>query len=282
MERDRQSSEPKGQTQLTQQAEKWPTASSCVANDGETVETWERRRQENLAKGYNGNGRGTPLTIAAIRWPTAQATDSASAARHTTETGIMHPGTTLTDAIKLWRTPDTPGSGGPRNRQDSMGEGHQITIAEQAEHWSTPNAHDATGARGKGFELTDHHYKPHDLVAQIDNWPSPAARDWKSEESCENRKEFHQPSLSAFVYLNSLPAPAIPDGPTSSETDRTSRRHWQTPKDTGGGNSSRSGDRKDELLLNGEGPAFMKDQSKRLNPRFVEWLMGFPISWTER
>jgi len=42
-------------------------------------------------------------------WPTPQTTDGASAARHTTTTGVMHPGTTLTDAVRssTWMTPQS-------------------------------------------------------------------------------------------------------------------------------------------------------------------------------
>ncbi len=41
-----------------------PTPSAGNFNDGETLESWEARRQRNLAKGINGNGQGTPLGIA--------------------------------------------------------------------------------------------------------------------------------------------------------------------------------------------------------------------------
>lgn len=179
----------------------------------------------------------------ATTWPTANTKDANSAARHTTTTGVMHPGTTLTDAIRmwptpvvpsggrttstsnydaqgnkrqiqleavapLWRTPDGPGTGGPRSHHESIGEGHQVTIAEQAEHWITPNA-----------------------------------RDWKSETSSQNNRYQRSPNLSRQVYRLSPQAPRIPDGPASSPKGQTSRR--------------------------------------RLNPRFVEFLMGFPIGWTE-
>lgn len=46
-------------------------------------------------------------------WPTPQTTDANSAARHTTTTGVMHPGTTLTDAMRAeagastWLTPQS-------------------------------------------------------------------------------------------------------------------------------------------------------------------------------
>jgi hypothetical protein len=50
---------------LSRQSLTWPTPAASVANDGESVETWEARRQRNLLTGNNGNGMGTPLTIAA-------------------------------------------------------------------------------------------------------------------------------------------------------------------------------------------------------------------------
>lgn len=223
-------------------------------------------------------------------WPTANTRDASSAARHTTETGIMHPGTTLTDAIRMWPTAsaaiandgETPESW-ERRRQENLakgyngnGQGTPLTIA--ATTWPTPNSHDQTGARGKGFELTDHHYKPHDLCSATDQWQTPGtdsfrsrggnrkdemgldqeARHWRTPQFCsenslrgsgqdpELRKaQGHNVTISdqACYWERSPPDPAIPDGPTSSATGQTSRR--------------------------------------RLNPRFVEWLMGFPIGWTE-
>lgn len=52
-----------------------PTPSASNVNDGESLESWEARRQRNLAKHVNGNGQGTPLAIAAqqlLKTPTAQ------------------------------------------------------------------------------------------------------------------------------------------------------------------------------------------------------------------
>ena len=54
---------------LDVEARNWPTPAACVANDGESLESWEARRQRNLAKHVNGNGQGTPLPIAALQWP---------------------------------------------------------------------------------------------------------------------------------------------------------------------------------------------------------------------
>ena len=63
--------------------------------------------------GCNGKGgaferpsAGTPsLDTWARQWPTPTASDSRSSGRHTTTTGVMHPGTSLTDAMRGWATP---------------------------------------------------------------------------------------------------------------------------------------------------------------------------------
>jgi len=74
---------------LAGQAASWPTPSAQVVNDGESQESWNARQQKNLAKHTNGNGMGTPLTIAATAWPTPAARDSkgANSEEHATVTG---------------------------------------------------------------------------------------------------------------------------------------------------------------------------------------------------
>ena len=43
-----------------------PTPSACVANDGESPETWLARRERVKLTAANGNGMGMPLTIATL------------------------------------------------------------------------------------------------------------------------------------------------------------------------------------------------------------------------
>jgi hypothetical protein len=44
-----------------------PTPAASLVNDGENVANWEARRERVKASKVNGNGMGTPLTIAAQR-----------------------------------------------------------------------------------------------------------------------------------------------------------------------------------------------------------------------
>lgn len=55
-----------------------PTPAASNPNDGEDLESWEARRQRNLAKGVNGNGQGTPLSIAVRKLSTGGPTDPPS------------------------------------------------------------------------------------------------------------------------------------------------------------------------------------------------------------
>jgi hypothetical protein len=51
----------------------------------------------------------------------------------------------------------------------------QIYLADQANSWSTPNAHDSTGRRSENASMADHHYSPHDLVTEAELWRTPDA-----------------------------------------------------------------------------------------------------------
>ncbi|KOU50541.1 hypothetical protein ADK55_18515 [Streptomyces sp. WM4235] len=52
-----------------------PTPSAGNFNDGEALESWMARRDRLKAKGVNGNGMGTPLSIAVQLLPTPKASD---------------------------------------------------------------------------------------------------------------------------------------------------------------------------------------------------------------
>jgi len=244
----------------------WPTAAGSIANDGETPEAWEFRRQRNIEKHYNGNGMGTPLT-----WPTPRSEDGESCGNHPNSrgdslTGIANtwptpeahfnprgPGFSARDchykphdlaaAADLWRTPDSPGSGVPRNRQDSVNQGHQPTIAEQAEHWKTPH----------GMSNPDHKGKVGgcgggEFAKQANHWQTPATDSFRSRGGDRvDEMGLDQQARMFPLMAHSLPAQLIPDGQPSSEKD----------------------------------PISHPPLKRRLNPRFVEWLMGFPAGWTE-
>jgi hypothetical protein len=86
------------------------------------------------------------------------------------------------------------------------------------------------------------------------------------------------------MSLYGPPAPQTPpDGPTSSSDGRTSRPLWTSPQahDTTKGDPARV-----RRYGTKHGAANLTDDvakitgKKRLNPLFVEWLMGLPQGWT--
>lgn len=231
---------------------------------------WPTARREDGESCGNHPGAMDSLTGATKLWGTPQAHE-----RQADPRDVDH-GVQLANQADTWRSPDAPGQGGPRNRQDSIGEGHQVTIAEQAEHWPTPDLQDTHhGTRGASPEriakrqaggrqlsmeetvsiwqtpATDSfrsrggdRQDEQGLDQQARMFPTPGARDYRTPNarSYQDRGGVKVEQLPNFV-AHSLPAPATPDGPPSSKPIQTSRR--------------------------------------RLNPRFVEWLMGFPAGWSK-
>ena len=78
-----------------------PTPTATNPNDGESLESWEARRQRNLAKGINGNGQGTPLGIAVRLLPTPRTSYTNGAGTH------GDGGMDLRTAVSLLPTPMT-------------------------------------------------------------------------------------------------------------------------------------------------------------------------------
>lgn len=150
------------------------------------------------------------FAAASAMWPTPTQGDTNSSGSAGYEKSETHsPGTTLTDAMRMWPTPD----GGIRtgfNRSPSEGAALRPVLAEAAEMWATPKS-----------------------------------RDWKGGQGNATR---HSPDLdkqAEYEFPSSLPdaTSTTPGEPSSPSTPGSPRR---------------------------------------LNPAFVEWLMGWPgPGWTD-
>src|SRR5262249_5381285 len=101
-------------------------------------------------------------------WPAVTTCDSRSSARHTTTTGVMHPGTMLTDAVRQWPTPSA------RDFKDS------------------PGMSPIHGSRMRDDQLP--------RAAQLWSWPTPAARDYKGENAA-----VHLHRSTGAKHLDQLP-----------------------------------------------------------------------------
>ena len=176
-------------------------------------------------------------------------------------------GTSLTQQVRsVWATPDcntstySNGKMGPNIREqaaswnaNSAATNSRNTSAAtdaptaKATAWPTPKGTDGTkGGPNQAVSKGDLM-----LPSAAAQWPTPAARDSKGANSEQHalvtgggRK--HMDQLSNFVAHSSHLAQPMPDGQSSCES----------------------------------GPDSPQPSTKRLNPAFGEWLMGWPIGHT--
>jgi hypothetical protein len=241
----------------------WPTAASFNQNGGEPTLT------ENMAERFrSGRGHNLYEAVAATCWPTARQEDGESCGNHP---GVVD---SLTGATKLWGTPQAH-----ERQADPRKVDHGVQLANQVDVWQTP----ATDSfRSRGGDRKDEQ----GLDQQARMFPTPAIRDYRTP----NKRSYQDRSgttkgeqLQNFVEHNfpaSLSDPQIQDGQPSSESAPTSHRHWATPTD-----SMATMQDQEQAQTAGNSPnrpKYANLEKRRLNPRFVEWLMGFPLGWTER
>lgn len=192
-------------------------------------------------------------------WPTAQAHD-AGGPRGNTMADHHYKDHDLVNAAQNW--PTTRATSGGGNTSAYPGAPYRPALAQLAGSWSTASAHDgrrpgsdATSTQGANLKRDAETWATPDANrSSYSNgvWQTPQARDYRSGESLKdygNTRPLNEQVLS-------LPAPLIPDGPQFSESDLTSLRRLS--------------------LQNAANAPKM-----RLNPQFVEWLMGFPIGWSK-
>lgn len=128
-------------------------AASALRTSGNDFGGWPTAKKSDADRGgmESRTGRRSNLVdrVMLAPWPTTTK-DAASAARHTTTTGVMHSGTTLTDATRMaaWPTPKQSDSNkgvrthrGAQKELERKGPGADLpTLAASA--WATPTTRD--------------------------------------------------------------------------------------------------------------------------------------------
>lgn len=196
-------------------------------------------------------------------WPTATAMSGAQ----TIDTAIpgQTGGTTLAGAAEMmWPTPQAHDVTARGSGQKPTAKAGNACLATDAMQWGTPRASDAE----KGGPNMAFGSGGMPLPAQAAQWPTPASLDHKGENSPDHLTNgtgrLHMDQLpNAVAHGFSLPALSMPTlGPTLSQL----RPIWRPLRAS---------------LIASHGRAtwrrlWMCRNKRRLNPLFVEWLMGWP------
>ena len=174
-----------------------------------------------------------------------------------------------------WQTIAVPNGGRLGTRNEAGREGKERHLENQAAMW--PTARTPTGgaeSAERKKQLGRKESGAGDLQAAAENWQTPKV------------------AIGAYTRDNGQPGAERPSLIGQAE-------HWQSPGAMGGGSTSRGGDRIGETLIAGQAeslsthlapepsssgePSSPSDPTsrRRLNPLFVEWLMGLPSGHTD-
>lgn len=208
-------------------------------------------------------------------WPTATVSSGAQTAEnpYPNQTG----GTTLTDAaVRQWPTASAQSYGYNQGGSAGRVSPARPSLDALARGWATPNAHDAATPktpeqiarmRSSAASRTTPGSAPgvSNLNEQAATWGTPTSH----ERTFEPRQVDHGQQIANQV--RDWPTPR-----SSANENRTTK-----PAPTHGTTHGR--------VLAGEACGLPARQTcahggtckPTLNPRFVEWLMGFPIGWTD-
>lgn len=207
-----------------------------------------------------------------LRWPTIRSEDAESCGQH--------PGAAdaLNKTAERWQTP-TDLTFNTRKQVGAME--REALLPSQAETWPTPRT--ITGGAESGTRK----------------------QELGREESGGGDL---QAAALAFLPASARPTPGANDhkgsakeGQRRGQLDEAVEQKWCTPNTMGGGQTSRGPGRNDEPLIDGQAQAVTAlsrpdpatsslgaassqnapTSRPRLNPAFVEWLMGMPHGWTD-
>lgn len=187
-----------------------------------------------------------------------------------------------TDGIAslLLPTPTTVDTGSYFNQSKSPGAKKRPTLGAMAKHglWPTPTGKtapnttdpaDIVNAQGQPLQPGQ---KPHDkrtgkpvttaLTDMVRLWPTPTSRDWHSGKASEATHERNSRPLSEVVVKAEMwPTPRANSAMAAMITEEANPDRYPNL----------------ETRLKKRDPSVVGGQ---LNPTWVEWLMGFPIGWT--
>lgn len=180
-------------------------------------------------------------------WPTAKTTPGA----YTRDRGDPEKErASLEGAAIVWPTPKAL-TGGPNSQRENREDTGGADLQEAVKTWATPQSRDG-----------DHR------SAQR-TWPTPNATDGDKAPETFSRGEGN-PSLPGAA--KNWPSPQARDHKNPESSSATAEKNSRPLNELASRFSP-------QVPATHDGPT-SSPQRQTLNPRFVEWLMGWPIGWT--
>jgi len=146
-------------------------------------------------------------------------------------------------------------------------EGRQICLSQQVQHqrmWPTPRANESRESLETIQARKERTGIGHmNLTAAVKSWPTPQARDWKGPSGRSLKGEEFDLPMAMRKHLQTFPTPQASEARQGFQ-DRT---------------SGKKGSQKSLSTIVQGAPA--KEAGGALNPSWVEWLMGWPVDWTD-
>ena len=154
-------------------------------------------------------------------------------------------GTSLTQMVAMWGTPRT-GDGMTHQLREGV-TNPKGRLEDQVSMWRTPDTNQCGGAQGAEKRLAGGHALR--LQDQVSSWGTPTTRDWKDGDTSQ-----------ADVPTNGLLGRQVCE--------------WEAglsvrPMPAG------------RMCWCGIPGCGLRSHKRKLNPMFVEWLMGWPLFWTD-
>ena len=202
-------------------------------------------------------------------WPTPTTQDHIERKSTQQKPGSMH-SVGLGDAVRMWPTPTTQETEHPDATLTETGRrlskdgksSHSLGLADAARMWPTPRS---SSAMSEDMETIAKRMKePSAYKARLEEavameiWPTPTASDWKGRGP--NSK---QQGLPEIVKKNPYPTMS------ANGMGNTGSQQMLNKKIAEG---SITAEEKRGMTAGNGG---------KLNPTWVEWLMGFPLGWTD-
>jgi hypothetical protein len=180
---------------------------------------------------------------------------------------------TAQGGIQLWPTPRAE----ERGQHNSQDEG--VALSKAVQNWPTPTTMDAHRDGQSRAEQSGQHALSLHHAAKM--WPTPTATGSKASGA-------NYPSTATHQQGTTLTDAAVRQWATPTASENANRTTKTRPSEADGHGATLAGQANERLWAptpphaptQPPGPP-SRAQGRTLNPRFVEWLMGWPIGWSD-